>query len=220
MNKLKPDLTVLLRVLDKTANSLRHSLERLSYPNSNRRDAPFNESNITAHFVASMKREIKDVAFYLEVPIEKRRRVDLVAAWEGTALVMEAKVFGSITDRCKSLRNQLIDMRNFLPSCTPIENLQSRSWWDGAESRLGMILLGSHRDDIREGWRRSGISSEFNNIEDGLAIQNLIQELNVAEFGSAPVLKEKQIDKKDGRLDLLWAIFSLAGEAQNRRNKQ
>ncbi len=209
MNKPISDLTILSRVLAETANSLKHSLERLSYPNSNRKDAPLNESNITAHFVSAMRREIKDSAFYLEVPIEKGRRIDMVAAWKGTALVMEAKVFGPIADRCESLRNQLIDMRSFFPSCTPAEDLQSRSWWDGAESRIGMILLGSHRDDIREGWRRGRGSSAFNSVKGGLAIQSLIQELGDAEFGSEPILKEKQLGKNDGRLDLLWAIFSL-----------
>lgn len=220
MNMLKTDLGVLSKVLDKTANSIKHSLERLSYPNSNRKDAPFNESNITAHFVVALKHEVEDAAFYLEVPIAKRRRIDLVAAWEGTVLVMEAKVFGSITDRCESLRNQLIDMHSFLPSCTPIDNLQSRSWWDGAGSRLGMILLASHRDDVREGWQHSGVTPAFNNVKDGLAVEGLVRELDVAEFGSVPILKEKRFGRNDGGLDLLWAIFSLAGEDLSRRSDQ
>lgn len=220
MNMPKSELTILSRVLDRTANSLKHSLEKLSYPNSNRKNAPFNESNITAHFVAALKNEVEDAAFYLEVPIAKRRRIDLVAAWEGAVLLMEAKVFGSITDRCESLRTQLIDMHSFLPSPTPIEATQSRSWWDAAESRLGMILLASHRDDIRKGWQHSGACSGFNNVEDGLAVEGLVRELQVAEFGFAPILKEKQFGKSDGRLDLLWAIFSLSGESSSRRSEQ
>jgi hypothetical protein len=203
---------ILSGVLKGPAESLKHSLETLSYPNSNRKGAPFNESNVTAHFVAALKHEIKDAAFYLEVPIKNGRRIDLVAAWEGTALVMEAKVFGPIASRCESLRNQLIDMRSFLPSCAPAGDLQSRSWWDKAESRLGIVLLGNHRDDVRVGWR-NGNSSEFEDLQDGLAVQELIRELGDAEFGCEPILKAGRFGKNDGRLDLLWAIFSLADES-------
>ena len=131
------------QAINDTARGLETSLINLSWPNGGK-DGAFSEANVTLQFVMALSKIDPNFTFYLEGKVNQRGRMDLMGTNGKIALAMEAKCFGPVGQRLTSIQRDIDRIRTFQPSMAPLEDGQNQEeWWDNAESRIGLILVGN-----------------------------------------------------------------------------